>query len=153
MSSSSLSLCSPSFDNSSFASTKFERRSRFPHSWLEDFRSLIISVKYDCIRLIEHQRAIGFTQWTYPIFRKTISSFPDFPDWRPLEEPLWAKHPDENCGAENFYRLFEAQLMPGRHFVVFPIYSAPKASGRDCHERHLTIFVGIFSESRTALQN
>ena len=57
MSSTSPSLCSPSSNNSSFASIKFERRSFFsPLS--ENFRSLIDSSKYDCSCRIDSQQIV-----------------------------------------------------------------------------------------------
>ena len=55
MSSVSSSLGSPSSKNSSFALTKFERRSLFSSFLSEIFRSLIDSTKYDCPRRIDSQ--------------------------------------------------------------------------------------------------
>jgi len=58
MSSTSPSLCSPSSKGSSFALTRFERRSLFSSFSLENFRASIISTKYDCTCWINSQSKV-----------------------------------------------------------------------------------------------
>ena len=76
MSSASWSLCSLSSENSSFAVRKFERRSLLSSFSSENFRSLIISTKYDCARRVEAQPDNTASAWNIPGIPRNHLEFP-----------------------------------------------------------------------------